>query len=237
MTSPLQLKWFRVEQAADGSILSCEEVDAKGRRGAHVRYYEAVDKAAACSAAKEWHERHKAQGRARNKRRRQDPIVREADIAAARRRQQSKRDVGLCASCGVNPLSTGWYCEACSSRKSEARRRRLDGLPPLPRRRASTEVTPEHRRAKLRRAAEESKARNNAIWGSRSAYDLACMLRHFDSMPPAQFRTYLIGRITKIGGVAAAKALADYEAQRAEELDRATSAQYKRASKANRRAA
>lgn len=59
----IQKRWFSVETLADGSIGKVCEVEAKGRNGSVVRFYEAVDKADACSQAKSWHEADKARRR------------------------------------------------------------------------------------------------------------------------------------------------------------------------------
>lgn len=68
----IQKKWFRVEHDKDGNILSCEEVDAKGRAGSVVRFYEAANKADACSQAKAWWERRLQQNREYQRQRRQN---------------------------------------------------------------------------------------------------------------------------------------------------------------------
>jgi hypothetical protein len=214
MTAPLQLKWFRIEQDASGAILSCEEVEAKGRRGAHVRYYEAVDKAAACDAAKAWYERYLMRRREYARKRREDPAVRASAAASTSSRYQKLRAAGLCTSCGTNPLATQWRCTECHARQREAKRRRKDCLPPLPRKPGNV-VSAERQRAQYEASNRLCHARVVSAWGSSGAHQISLFLRHFDSMSPAQFRTYLIGRITKLGGETAAKALAEYEAQRA----------------------
>lgn len=112
----IQKKWFRVETASDGSILSCEEVEAKGRSGSVVRFYEAADKADACSQAKEWYERRRQQDREQS----------------AKNRSERKA-LGLCSrsGCRSKPEKGRSYCARCSANKNEEnklrRQRRRDG--------------------------------------------------------------------------------------------------------------
>lgn len=238
MVTPLQKKWFRIEQDAGGAILSCEEVDSKGRKGAHVRYYEALDKAQACSDAVAWYEKSAAAWRIRYEKRRADPALVKEDSRRATARRDAAIEIGVCSSCRLLPLVNKHVCAKCRDRFNENRRRRLAGLPAL---RNKPKVPREQLAAKALARSVETRAnfrsKQTHTWGSRNAYDISCVLTRFDTMTPAQFRRDLVARILKNGGAAAANALAEYEQGRAEKLDRAVTEQYKRSAKARRRAA
>lgn len=94
----IQKKWFRVETGKDGSVLSCEEVEAKGKAvGSVVRFYEAADKADACRQAKLWWSHKK-----------------EIDRDYSEKRQKIRRKAGLCSRCGKNPRAKNRVnCEPC----------------------------------------------------------------------------------------------------------------------------
>lgn len=192
MTTPLQMKWFRVEQSTDGSILSCTEVDAKGRKGAHVRYYEATDSAAACAFAKEWFARRKA------------GALRSVNARHARLIAQ-----GLCTSCGHKPLVNKRHCKDCRQRARDRSRELYAGAAPR-----QNNLTPAQRLLAEQQRSKDCVARMFAEWGSRDAYAQFLLLRRLDELGPKGFRAMLVSRITKNGGAIAEASLAKYEAGR-----------------------
>lgn len=216
MVAPLQFKWFRIEQDASGAILSCEEVDAKGRKGAHVRYYEALDKASACSAAMGWYAAY-------------TQVKREK----SRTRRTKFAELGLCSSCS-RPKEPGredvQVCKMCAARAAE-RQRATKGRRESPLRPARLGADEFVRR--MTGVSEPAKRRALPRQSQQCRHYVA-MLEKFDRVTPNHFRTWLVGAITRLGG---AKALAEYESSRAESLDKATTAAYKRAAKATRRSA
>lgn len=88
------MNWFRVELDKSGAILRCEQVEAKEAGGRFVRFIEATTKAEACSAAKAWHEAHKAKDRARQ--------------AAVRRAKAARKE---CRQCTQKAEKGRRYCK------------------------------------------------------------------------------------------------------------------------------
>lgn len=114
----IQKKWFRIEHNADGSLGAVTEVDAKGRNGSIVRYYESVDAADACRQAKEWYENYRETHR--------------RGVAARHTRLMAE---GKCVDCGrlIGPYGTARRCRECSDRVNAAAKAwRERGRVPLP---------------------------------------------------------------------------------------------------------
>lgn len=104
----IQKRWFRVESDKDGNVLSCTSVDIgiKHRRGALIRFYEAVDDADACSQAKQWWERRQgltSESRKRNRQRRAQSGVCEA----SERHGPPAPGRKLCATCLAAAVENG----------------------------------------------------------------------------------------------------------------------------------
>lgn len=182
----IQKKWFRVETGKDGSVLSCEEVEAKGRSGAVVRFYEAIDKAAACSAAKSWWE----------------DKLRKAVVSGADRRLRYAKD-GLCETCGKSPVATDtrdrWgnprgrastQCRACLDKAAHYRELRKAGV-----RTRETRLGPDEsfRREKERQRRSHEIDRQRA-GGSAATFYLR-MLKKLDAIGHVAFRAWLVSRI------------------------------------------
>lgn len=107
----IQKKWFKIEMGADGAILSCTEVEAKGKNGSVTRYYEALSKEGACNRAKEWYA-HRA--------------------ATDRKRYVAAKATGLCVcGCGNPPRPGKTTCQAAIDRRELLRLERKAGRPPL----------------------------------------------------------------------------------------------------------
>jgi len=167
----IQKKWFRIETGADGSVLSCVEVPAQGRNGAVVRFYEAADKAAACSAAKEWYEKHRQSMNASSKRTKERAAVAEK-----------------CRICLREPPRPGRLsCQGC-----------VDSLPSrLPRKAHKRENrgNPEKVRDSFRDTLQRTTEMHKEVFGSPSGYNFWLLLRKFDTLGPAAFRDYLVSKI------------------------------------------
>lgn len=159
--------WWRLELDGTGSILKCEQVEAVGKGTALVAYVQATDKAGACSSAKAWFEKRRAQNRDKSRRYRADRIAK-----------------GLCVACGRAPHDYGIRCCApCQARQNEkGRRARLGELP------RRVVATPEEARAKH----EQTYRRYNA---SRVGLDM--ILRKFDDLGPERFRAWLTFEIAQ----------------------------------------
>lgn len=107
----IQKKWFSVEHLKDGSIGKVTEVEAKGRSGAVVRFYEAADAADACTQAAQWFARSRAQS-----------------AAANRRRRDARRADALCTDCGGTPTPGFVRCEGCRNRSAADMRLSRQGV-------------------------------------------------------------------------------------------------------------
>lgn len=194
----IQKKWFRIETDASGAILSCTEVDSKGRQGAVVRYYEALTKADACRQAKEWAERFRSNLRASNVRRRDRLLA-----------------AGLCKWCGKNPRVNADHCEECRVRvnklNNQRRRDRRNG-DSAPRK----NLDPIQLRENVRASNNRHKDSLRAKWGSESSWVTSCLVRHLDTLGPQLFRKMLCDKIRKAGGGAA---LDEYERERAKQAE------------------
>jgi hypothetical protein len=133
----IQKRWFRIETAKDGSILNCSEVEAKGRSGGVVRFYEAVDAADACSQAKAWYIN--------------DRNAKREWAAKARAAAKAK---GLCVQCKRRkPFKGKKQCQVCSDMKREIHLRwREAGCPPLQRVSAADAMATKHEYNRQRNA-------------------------------------------------------------------------------------
>lgn len=182
----IQKKWFCVETAADGSVLSCTQVEAKGRSGAVVRFYEAVDEADACSQAKEWYDRWREGRRIANSRWR---IKRAA--------------AGLCisqqAGCDKTARPGMRTCQSCSDRTAAAQRRRrerreLGDFRDL-RLNPGGAVAVMNTRSENRRRSRRNAA---SLAGSSYGYFHLLILRKLDELSPGEalaFRAWLVSKI------------------------------------------
>lgn len=164
----IQLKWFRIETGADGSILSCTEVEAKGRSGAVVRYYEAVSASKACDAAKEWAKARRERANARHKR-----IV----------------SIGICASCGGSSRKGKCLCQGCADRRATLAKSLRLGRPLLTKRHASPVEAKEAYRASAR-------ASRRAL-GNTSGCIYRAILIKLDTKGPSKFRAWLVSEINR----------------------------------------
>lgn len=182
----MQKKWFRIETDASGAILSCDEVDSKGRQGAIVRYYEALTKAEACEKAKEWAARYRASA-----------------TAHTMRRQESAKANGYCINCYARPRVNASRCEICRDKFNARKRELRSGSEPLIRKLSDDQLL-EHVLRKRQRARDKAKQK----WGSYRSVEVYLMLSKLDTVGPDAFRAYLCDRIRKAGGGAA---LDEYE--------------------------
>lgn len=196
-------KWYRVELDSSGAILSCTEVEGAGRKNSHVRYVEALSAADATSEAKAWYEK-----------------VRQQLRDSLNRRRALREKAGKCKSCGKHPAKRHrkWCAEClgkCATRRAE---RVARGRP----------ESPEEHAIK----AKAHKDARRITYGTEAAARWFDLLRNYDANP-SDFRAWLVGKITELGG---AKALAEYESKRAEDLDKASWKAHKRACKTARAA-
>jgi hypothetical protein len=216
--APIQRKWFRVEQDASGAILSCEEVSTRGSKGAHVRYYEAVDKEDACAQAKAWltsyHLRICRKEAASSKR-----ILREAEAeeragvdpkdrgwsiagAQARSIKDDARvrllETGMCFECGSAPFVDGARCKAClqtyvASAQVRARPRTAAQLRGDGARRAKLiEIGKQKTRAR--------KDLESALGLNETSRRWLTEIKLFDRLGPERYREDLVRRFTDAGG-------------------------------------
>lgn len=187
----MQLKWFKIEVEADGTIRSCTEVDNKARSGATVRYIEGTSAADACAKVKAW-VKHR----------------RDVQNAAQTRRGAERVAAGLCKRCGRGPLATTLVCEKCRVQQNAERRLRNGGYrAPGGRGRLPDEEF-------MRRQLESGRKRSSRIhekWGSAIGYRAGCDLKFLDEHGASAIRERLCARIRKAGG---GEALDAYEAER-----------------------
>ena len=186
----IQKKWFRIETDSEGNILSCEEVSSKGRQGAVVRYYEALDKADACKQAKEWANRY-----------------RETKRSSMNARRREREANGLCVYCGVRPSASAQSCRECVALNTQRSRELRLGRVPRISRLSDTEL---RERVRDRKRQEQKLVAER--WGSSRAYARYLDLVRLDRSGPEAFREDLCDRIRKAGGGAA---LDEYERERA----------------------
>lgn len=189
----IQKKWFRVEQNKDGDILSCDEVECKGRQGAIVRYYEAADKAEACSLAKQWADNYRT---IQNKH--------------SEKLRNKRADSCLCLDCGLPALADRSRCEKClktdAKKGREYRKRKRLGLPQL-----LHKLPDQERWDNRKQQYTKSNNRRSEIWGSSTAHRYFLLLKKLHSLGAEAYEHWLREQITLAGG---AKALADYEESR-----------------------
>ncbi len=184
----IQKKWFRIETDASGAILSCEEVNSKGRQGATVRYYEALTKAAACSQASKWAAKH-----------------REVRNNANRERAERLRSAGLCVTCGRSPRGNASRCDRCREEyNARVRQLRTGAAPKI------SKLSDLALRESTRESAASKNRSMRAKWG-RVGADYYLVLKRFDAIGPEAFRVDLCQRIIKAGG---GEALDEYERNR-----------------------
>jgi hypothetical protein len=182
----IQLKWFRIETGADGSILSCTEVEAKGRSGGVVRFYEAIDADKACKSAQDWFASRQR---------------------SWKKRYENNKASGMCG-CGCGgPARTGkTTCQAQVDRTTRLAKERKAGRPRMNIRHATAE---DALRASLDDLARHDKAR-----GGSSGARLRANLVRFDALGPIAFRAWLVSEINKRSD--AAHQIPTEEAQAAE---------------------
>lgn len=182
----IQLKWFRIETGADGSILSCQEVEAKGRSGAVVRYYESASAGEACKAAKEWFTHRQATQKAR---------------------RQRFKDSGMCeCGCGGPARPGKTTCQARGARLAQFAKERRAGRPLLRLRHATAEDSLD-----AFRAGHVSSVRRR---GGSIGCNLRMCLNRLDKVGPEAFRSWLVSEINKRSD--AAHQIPTEEAQAAE---------------------
>lgn len=191
----IQHKWFRIEQTSDGSILSCAEVEAKGRKGGTVRFYSAVDASAACALAKQWYER-----------------LRSRCAEADRANYQRKIDKGVCVGnlkgCTNIPREGRRYCAVCAYAKScdnaaRAKRRAQGDMTNLSR-------NPDGPMAVMASVSERNLRRQlkeRELSGGEAAARHLRTLKKLDALGHVAFRAYLVSKIKP-------EAVAKYEASR-----------------------
>lgn len=97
--------FWKVELDKEGSILSCEAVESKGRSGALIAYIEAETKALACSGAKTWHETRKRKA-----------------LAYSERVRNDRAKSGKCTNHGCK-----MPCRRCSEKNARYRERKATG--------------------------------------------------------------------------------------------------------------
>lgn len=178
--------WFRIEVAKDGSIVSCEHVEASQSSRGDVRFVEANSKADAIGLVQAWYARKR------------DSVLRIA-------RYTSK---GLCA-CSRPRDTSAKLCSSCRKQKRDARARaklRTQGradLAPLRHRapaitdaaRAAAEIRAKASRAesiKIRRSRATS---HDPITAERRVLEAA--LHAFDTLSANDFRAWLVTEIQK----------------------------------------
>ncbi len=178
MVTPLQKKWFRIETGKDGDILSCEEVSAKGRAGSVVRYYEALDKAEACAAAKAWAENHR-----RNQRERSERYLSNPEKRSNRNRSERER-----------------------RKKIRAGEHRPSSVPPLPaeEKLRRTKERNDRRNSRVKRAVQTATKILPSANDMLQIYQ--SIAAEFDSRTPREFRAWLAGKIVEFGGSEADRA-------------------------------
>jgi hypothetical protein len=193
----IQKKWFRIETDVSGAIISCAEVDSKGKQGAVVRYYEALTKADACKQAKEWY------------------ASRKKWIAKNVLRRRAIVKDGGCRQCSSPRGSAGTsnFCRRCADELARRQREMRAGTFVHTRgpQADSAESAFEKHKNNLR-----SKAERIAKIGGSGAARLLGTLRQFDQLGPDRFRSKLCERIRVNGGGAT---LDEYERERAKKAD------------------
>lgn len=162
----IQKKWFRVEHQKDGSI-SCDEVEAKGKNGAVVRYYEALTKEEACYKAKQWWDKAKE---------------RYKEYSANRRAS------GIC-SCGKTARLGMCKCQDCADKSINRKRARKLGVLGSWKRKSSAEEALKARR--------DTNAKHNKLRGGSVGSVCRTALRKLDSLGHEDFRKWLVSEINK----------------------------------------
>jgi len=105
-------KFWRVELSEEGGVFSATECESKGTNGRRVIYVEANTQAEACSAAKAWHDRHKAKARIAN-------IKSQAKVLAS----------GICLSCRSRPTRQDRVtCQVCNDNRTARKREERAGV-------------------------------------------------------------------------------------------------------------
>lgn len=177
----IQKKWFSVEHLKDGSIGKVVEVEAKGRSGAVVRFYEAGDAADACSQALAWYARYAEKAR-----------------DSAREKLRAKRADGLCtgSGCRRQPRDGKSMCREClektSKRSAAIKRRRRAGDS------SNLRLHPGGPEGVMNRRIQNSRARHDSIKslpGGRTANRYRQILDKFDGLGPVAFRVWLVSKI------------------------------------------
>lgn len=167
----IQKRWFRIETAKDGSILSCSEVEAKGKGGGVVRFYEAADAADACAQAKAWY-----------------AAERQRCNAGVKQRAAARKARGLCISCKT-PSPDFARCKTCRDRYAEYQRLQKSGLS---NKRQAADPVEQLQRKKDRAAAFKAKK------GGSAKYQYSLILSKLDKLSPGEapaFRAWLVGKI------------------------------------------
>lgn len=166
----IQKKWFSVEHQPGGTLGQVREVEAKGRNGSVVRFYEATDKADACSQAAQWYLRIKAQ--------------QNASQNELRARRIAK---GKCTHCELPAIPGRRTCA-----RHIDRRRNRNKRPPATR---PHYATLELAATALREANRASSARHNARIGGPMAKVYWNILRKLRMLGADGLEAWLIARI------------------------------------------
>jgi hypothetical protein len=164
--------WWRVELDKDGSIKTCDAVEASQKGSTYLRFVEAETKAHACTTVKKWYETKK----------------RNAAVQSARA-YASRKAAGTCLMC-TQPKAPGRaMCELHLRVHREAEQRRRNG---------DTSHARPHVPPAIQLAAERERGR---VWarahgGSEGRMMRRC-LKQFDALGPEAFRAWLVSEIER----------------------------------------
>lgn len=173
----IQKKWFSVETLKDGSVGKFCEVEAKGRNGSVIRFYEAIDAADACSQAKDWHSRRKA---------------RDNKLRADKR--EELRATGVCFRCRKKPMVNASWCAECRDKANLLRRQLRRGERPVSVPRLSADDAFAREKERNARDRERMKEKH----GSAAVYRYVILLEKFDRLGPGAFRAWLVSKIPAV---------------------------------------
>lgn len=179
----IQHRWFKIEQGADGTILSCVEVEAKGVKCGTVRFYSAVDASAACYAAKKWYKAHRIKHNSWQRDHREkikgngECVTRFSGCTKVVEPGKSR-----CANCKAKALA---------GETARRARHKVGDMTDLRLHPGGPAQVMQNQRA----AANAGTRKLREAAGGARAYEALLMLRKFDSLGPVAFRAWLVSKI------------------------------------------
>lgn len=207
------MMWWRVVLDKDGSIKSCDQVEASEKGSATIVFIRANSKVEACVDAKEW-------------------LLHKQDLTKQRweREKQHKSGTALCSVCSCKRIAEGGrsLCRyhldlarlrAARSKRERGRNTSISASIPVSEealavfgsgRRPKRYASPEEQRAAFMKANTEAQARSRLL-----RIQLTTVLEKFDELGARRFRLWLVCEIQERTAKAQGKS-EDSEAQAAE---------------------